>query len=389
MKLGRTSFAPFLVALLPLLAAPSSRAADEDALPVVVCDSHHHVLRHWLAAARAGRLPQHGVSVVHFDAHPDLTVPKVPLPEASPADPARLTAMLDISSFQLAAAWIGLVRRVVWLRPDWAEQLPDGRRDFRLGRVADGRLRVDDPADYWVLDGAWRPTSQLLDPLDVTVLVLPLSRAQGIPLHEGPAILDVDLDGFATRNPAVDQLRAAGFQDADLARLRTAFARERLELPDDPEARIAALAEILASLEAATGDDAVEALAGAWRLWRRGVAAADLWFTWRLLSSETSGIATDVLLESGRDLVGLPEHAADAGEIRETTRALADLLRSGALRPSLVTVARSARDGFTPARAWPAIERAFLSELAAAGVPLAIRYDPGLAPVPGSPRAPH
>ena len=389
-----------LLALLTLLAgaAPARAQSARDGapasgparaqpgaapLPVVVCDSHHHVLRHWLEASAAGTLPARGVEVVHFDAHPDMGPPPNPVLRAWRAQPSVLVAAVDIESFQLAAAWVGLVRRITWLRPPWAFQLRDGVRRFRVGADARGVLQVDDPDDYYVLDGRYAPTAALHDQVDVELAVLALPDAPpGAPLHDGPAILDVDLDGFATRNPAADRLRAAGFTVAELVRIRSAFARERLDLPADPVARSAALGVLLEALRGVASASVVDQLAGAARLWWMGVPAADLWFLYGLLVDEARALPLDVLLEQGRTLVGLPERSADAAEIAATAAQLGELVASGAVRPALVTIARSANDGYTPRAALPAIEWAFLDALRAAHPALELRYDPGLAPLP-------
>jgi hypothetical protein len=278
---------------------------------------------------------------------------------------------------------VGLVRRIVWLRPPWSFQLRDGVRRFRVGTDAQGVLQVDDPDDYYVLEGRWAPTASLQGPVDVELTVLSLPTAlPGAPLHEGPVVLDVDLDGFATRNPAADRLRAVGFRDAELLRIRSAFARERLDLPADPVARSAALGELLAALAGVASESVLDQLLGALRLWWMGVPAADLWFLYGLLMDETRGLPVDVLLEEGRTLVGIPERAADPAEIAATAAQLGALVASGAVRPSLVTIARSANDGFTPQAALPEIEWSFLDALRAAHPALDVRYDAGLAPLP-------
>jgi hypothetical protein len=374
-----------LAAVLLVLPGPPARAAQPVAAPlrVIVCDSHHHALRHWLEAAQAGLLPESGVSVVHFDAHPDMGPPKQPFDRALRVRPGAVVAQLDIESFQLAAVWLGLVSRVVWLRPGWAFQLADGSRRFRVGLGPGGLLRVDEPADYYVLEGYYAPTAALRDPvpLELAVLALPAARP-GVALHTGPAILDIDLDGFATRNPAADALRAAGFSDAELARIRSAFARDRLALPDDPEARRAALERLLAAMDAVAGGSLPAQLAGAVRVWWMGVRAADLWFLYGILADPERADSAGALREHGLVLVGLPERPADPTEIRTTAAQLAGLLQSGAVRPSLVTIARSANDGYTPHAAWPAIEWALLDALREVRPDLDVRYDRGVYPAP-------
>ena len=96
--------------------------------------------------------------------------------------------------------------------------------------------------------------------------VIPLAEAaRG--LDEDAAILDIDLDGFATRNPSAERVRAVGVSDADAARLREIFAPERLTLGATPSARIASLERLLEAVrEAAGGGLRRQLAAGGWRL---------------------------------------------------------------------------------------------------------------------------
>jgi hypothetical protein len=371
------------IAALGLLCGPQAAVAEAaDPLRVVVVASHHHVLRHWLAAAREGRIPPHAVNVVHFDAHPDLSVPARPIERTWRDAPRSLVTASDIASFQLSAVWVGLVSRVVWVRPVWARQLPDGERRFHLGAGPDGRLRVDDESDYYVLDDAWAPLASLSDPLPVALRVIPLAEAaRG--LDEDAAILDIDLDGFATRNPSAERVRAAGVSDADAERLREIFAPERLALGATPADRIASLERLLEAVRETAGGGLRAQLASAWTLWRLGLGPLDLYRLWRIVGdASASGLPLDVLLEEGRNLVGIPERRADPAEMRSTAHRLAAMLRRSALRPGLVTIARSVRDGYTPRDAWPAIERWTLAALREALGPLELRYDRGLGPAP-------
>jgi hypothetical protein len=384
----RLRFAVALALAAPLAAPAVARGEPlpgpgPEPVRVVVCSSHHHALRHWLLAAQEGRIASSGVSVVHFDAHPDLAVPERPLQRAWREQPGRLVAMTDIASFQLAAAWVGLVSEVVWLRPPWARQLADGTRSFRLGARADGLLRVDDPSDYYVLDEGWAPAAALRDPVAVRlrVLTLPAAAAGGLVAPEAE-ILDIDLDGFATRNPSADRLRAAGFSDEQLDQLRRAFAPEVLRLGETPEERIAGLERVLGAVSAAAEGSWGSRLGAAWTLWRSGLGLGDLWNLAQLLAGPARDASLDVLLEEGRTLVGVPERTATPEELERSAAQLAALLESGALRPRLVTVARSVRDGFTPPHAWPTIERRTLAALRRGLGEIELVYDRGLRPAP-------
>ncbi|UCE86701.1 MAG: UPF0489 family protein [Deltaproteobacteria bacterium] len=395
-----------LLLLLLAAQAPSARAGDAptpDAsapnvgprgILVVVCESHDRVLAHWLRAASEGRIPRSGVTVVHFDAHPDLAVPDRAVPRGWPADPDELMASVNIASFQLAAVRIGLVDRITWLRPDFSNQLPDGPRTFRVG-LAEGAVRVDDPSDYYVLDEGWAPRAALVDPVPADVRVLSLEQAlRERSLADGPVIFDIDLDGFATLNPASERLRRAGLRDADVERIRTLFAPERLGLAADPTTRIAELTELTDAVAALSALELAELPGALVVLWKRGLGPGDLFVLYRILSRADDGSAFDVLLEDGRQVVGLPEHRAPLGEIERTARALAGLVQRGALRPALITIARSVEDGFTPAESWPQIESALMRALRDALGDFELRYDARVRPLqratPGLRRAsPH
>ena len=398
--MGAPSRAVAVAAALAAL-APGARAQATDplgsaeagpaAVEVVVCESHERALFHWLRAADEGRIPRSGVTVVHFDAHPDMAVPVGQFAARWRRQPARLVASADIATFQLAAVGAGLVERIVWLRPAWAKQLPDGARRFQLGVIDTGSLRVDDRSDYYVLDGAWAPRRALRDPIEVRLRVLPLESARdelALAAH-GAVVFDIDLDGFATRNPAAEALRQQGLNEADIERLRVMFDPDRLALDADPQLRVAQVAALMGALEGLAVPRWGAVPGALLALWGRGLGVGDLLALSRILSRAKGSAAVDMLLEQGRELVGLPEHRADPHEVAHTAALLGELVARGSVRPALVTIARSVRDGFTPREAWPGIEQATLDALGEALGSYTLRFDAGLSPAPAvaAPRA--
>jgi hypothetical protein len=374
------------MALLVSFGAAAQPAPATDAsVEVVVTGPHDRALAYWLAAVHDGRLPREGVTIVHVDAHPDLSVPQGPFPRGFSGDTASILARANIASFQLAAVRLGIVDEIVWLRPRWAETFPDGQRSFQLGALASGALAVDDPSDHYVLDEGYADPALLSDTQPVRLRVLPLDEAaRGALLTEGPVVLDIDLDVFATQNPWAEQLRRSGFGDADLDRLRAIFAPSGLGLAADPKTRVAEVAALV---------DAIGALAaGQWSalstalpvFWARGIGPFDLFALYQMFERAAGDpTAIDALLRNGRQVVGLPERRADPEEIVATAAQIGALLEHERLRPALVTIARSVEDGFTPREAWPLIEWTLLSELGRALPPGAkIRFDAGEQPAP-------
>jgi hypothetical protein len=379
-----------LAATLAALAAAQAQGPTPEAAPeVFVTGGHDRVLVAWFAAARDGRLPREGVTVVHVDAHPDLSLPQGPLARGWRDDVRELLARVHIASFQLAAVRAGLVDEIVWLRPRWAETFPDGERVFQMGALANGQLAVDDPSDHYVLDQGYAPSALLSDTQPVRLRVMPLdaAAAAGALLAESPVVLDIDEDVFATLNPHAERLRGAGFSDADLDRLRAIFAPGGLGLAADPAARVVEVQALVDSV-GALGRGDWYALPGALGVfWQRGIGPFDLWSLWQMLDRASGDpTAVDVLLRDGREVVGLPERRFDPEEVAETARQIAVLLENGSIRPALVTVARSVDDGFTPRDAWPLIEWTLLGELGRA-LPrgATIRFDAGQKPAPREP----
>lgn len=381
---------PLALALLVSLGAAAEPASEGVAgaagVEVVVAGPHDRALAWWLAAVRDGRLPREGVTIVHVDAHPDLSVPQGPFPRGFSEDTASILARVHIASFQLAAVRLGLVDEIVWLRPRWAETFPDGERTFQLGALANGALAVDDPSDHYVLDEGYADSALLSDTQPVRLRVLPLDEAaaRGGLLAESPVVLDIDLDAFATHNPWAERLRRSGLGDAELDELRAIFAPSGLALAADPKTRVAEVTALV---------DAVGALAaGRWSalpgalpvFWARGIGPFDLVALHRMFERASGDpTAIDALLRDGRQVVGLPERRADPAEITATAAQIGALLDHGSLRPALVTIARSVEDGFTPREAWPLIEWTLLSELGRALPPGSkIRFDAGQRPAP-------
>lgn len=376
---------PLATALAVSLFAAVAASADAP-IEVVVAGPHDRALAQWIAAVRDGRLPREGVTIVHVDAHPDLSLPQGAFPRGFSADTAAILAKVDIASFQLAAVRLGVVDEIVWLRPSWAETFPDGERTFSMGVLANGQLAVDDPSDHYVLDAGYAETALLSDTQPVRLRVMTIADAakQGGLLAESPVILDVDLDAFATWNPWAERLRRSGVTDAELDRLRAIFHPSGLALSADPKTRVAEVDALIASV-AALAEGRWSAMPdAAASFWARGIGPLDLYALYRIFERASGDPASiDALLRDGREVVGLPERRADPDEIAATASQIGALLEQGKLRPALVTIARSVDDGFTPREAWPQIEWALLSELARVLPPgTKIRFDAGQTPAP-------
>ena len=366
-----------------LVARPAAVGVPTGPIPVIITASHHHVLPHWFAAVRSKRLPPRGIQVLHMDAHPDLAVPTGPVPGGMPSEDRSLQTSIDIASFQLAAVRAGIINRVIWLRPRQALQLPDGELRFHLGTGKRGRILVDSPEDYYVLSRAYAPLSELRNPVTMEIGVVALKKlAEGgtLPRLEAPWILDIDLDFFSTRNPAVDQMLAVGYKREAVEQIQKIFGRENLSLSEDPRERQADIKAIKTGLDQLIFGAWYEIPGGLLSLWWRGIGPGDVWELFDILGT-ASETQIDVLLKNGETLVGIPEYYAGDEEILRAIGELESVLRAHKSSPGLITLARSMHDGFTHPDKLPLIESETLKMLARVYRKVRLSYDRGLSPV--------
>ena len=82
------------------------------------------------------------VVLIHFDAHPDLSIPSTTTQIntlESWKDTENLYDILSeeggIAEFILPLCSTGLISQVVWLRSEWCDQLPDGEVSFHVKEV--------------------------------------------------------------------------------------------------------------------------------------------------------------------------------------------------------------------------------------------------------------
>uniref|UniRef100_A0A7S3K368 Uncharacterized protein n=1 Tax=Aureoumbra lagunensis TaxID=44058 RepID=A0A7S3K368_9STRA len=165
-------------------------------LRCVIVEQHHDVLPWLHLGMRRKVIATKGLSVVHFDAHPDLGALKN-------ADvcfrPRELVQFLDeseygISEWLLPLVYCGHVSRIVWVKPDFAKQIQNMTRIIRVGKCEE-RLAVDCDLDYFKDDGAYSAELEKAREfcLDVNTVV-PTNLST-------PYILDICLDYFACLNP--------------------------------------------------------------------------------------------------------------------------------------------------------------------------------------------
>lgn len=116
---------------------PSKKSKNElrkySKLPITIVENHDSALYPIQRAIASKHLPFTGVTLVHFDSHPDLTIP-AKMSADIVFDTARLAEEISIADWILPEVYAGHVNRVVWIKPEWAHQMEGVVKRFFIGK---------------------------------------------------------------------------------------------------------------------------------------------------------------------------------------------------------------------------------------------------------------
>lgn len=182
---------------------------------VVVVDDHNEVLAHIYRSIGAKRIPFSGLKLLHLDSHPDLCIPDLKATEIR-RNPQKLIRKASIEDWILPIVYAGHIDHVIWLRPQWSDQLCDRRPTcYNIGENKETkRLGIDIPEPYFYHEGVYCSEEDMQSPVKLGITVTPIHETNTLckactdiicVLLNQPFILDVDLDVFSTQNPFIDK----------------------------------------------------------------------------------------------------------------------------------------------------------------------------------------
>ncbi|XP_050433568.1 UPF0489 protein C5orf22 [Adelges cooleyi] len=187
------------------------------AMPVHVVDDHNDALQYMYREIGSKHLPLYGNVLLHFDSHPDLSVPK-DMPADYVYEKEQLFDSLSIENWILPAAYAGHFDKIIWVKPPWARQLNDGEVIFTIGKhKTSGAIRLTNSSDFYLSEGIYCLEDDLVNVRTIKLFVYTMCGSvfnggeENVDVlknifaqytSENPHfILDFDCDFFSTNNP--------------------------------------------------------------------------------------------------------------------------------------------------------------------------------------------
>jgi len=130
-------------------------------LPVYIEEDHNEVLKHIYKNIGGKFLPFENNTLVHFDSHPDMLLPK-DLTADDCYDKSTVFEKISIENWILPGAFAGLFSTIIWVCPPWADQISPGVYNFHIGRVkGKDEIAVTCLESYYISEGLYSPLDKL------------------------------------------------------------------------------------------------------------------------------------------------------------------------------------------------------------------------------------
>lgn len=349
-------------------------------MPVHVVDDHNDALRHIYREIGSKHLPLYGNVLLHFDAHPDLSIPK-DMPADYVYEKEQLFDSLSIENWILPAAYAGHFDKIIWVKPPWARQLNEGESVFNIGKhKTSGAIRLTNSTDFFLSDGLYCLEDDLVNIRSIKLFVFTMCSSI---FGNGPEkfdilqkkfaeytkdnphyILDFDCDFFSTNNPFLTMYDKANMY-TNLHKIYTFTSpidREDvgslLQCSRSREVLLQQLESVFMHLDdgKALNDYSTEKLTA--------VNFEDLSFIVKELSKHYDTIDWLIVHNAGCtiDNVELPNHHTDVADIMKSIDVVFKFL-SNIHEPAAITIAMSTGDEYCPSESANFINETLLTKL--------------------------
>lgn len=326
-------------------------------IPIFIVENHNEVLEFLYRCFGAKYLPFQNNKIIHFDSHPDMTIPRN-MPANYVFDKEKLLDTVSIENWMMPAVYAGHLNELIWMKPPWAHQIPDGTTEFTIGDYC-GFIRCTSTLEYFISEGSYRPEHDLKNSKLVCLKSITLSSDENLSNVLTTAaddsqtfILDIDLDFFSTHNPFLVLYERAGVY----AKLKEIFYYEHCDVNDEEA--------LLKCIQARQNQmDELEKLfqhlqnGGQLNAYNKVPVLSNVWEKITLLFDVVQANFTpeeidwNIIYAAGCtcDSTDLPHHKSSQDEIKQLVQQLKTFLRSIDGSPTIITISRSSEDDYCPA----------------------------------------
>lgn len=340
-------------------------------IPVFVTENHNDVLELLLPALANRYLPLQNNLMIHFDSHPDLCVPRQ-MPADCIYDRRTLLESLSIENWILPVMFAQNLNEVVWVRPPWAKQIEDGRHTFTVGEFND-KIFVSSTLDYFLSDGGYKEEKSLSNKKSATVHVSEVDESLNELISDDLDkhwILDIDLDYFSTLNPFLSIYPKAETYE----KLREIFKLEKDYKADDLESISSYVQRRNCQLD--FFESVFQHMAQHGSLEKFKCEDSSMKEKFELVKELIECLCSNysiydidwfVVNDAGctcdDELHELPHHESTDEEIKQLVGKFEKFIRALKKPPTLITIARSSLDCYSPAHQVDSIQAQVLQAL--------------------------
>lgn len=340
-------------------------------IPVFIVENHNDALELILPALANRYLPFADNLMIHFDSHPDMCVPRQ-MPAKTIFERQTLLESLSIENWIVPMLYAQHLHEVAWIRPPWAHQIADGHHTFSVGDF-DDKLQVSSTLDYFLSDGGYKEEKLLKNKKTVKIHVSEVNESLDELLSDEPDahwVLDIDLDYFSTLNPFLSIYPKADTYNKlrEIFKLDKTYDTNDLESVDGYVTKRNRLLDFFETIfqhmaqhgsldkfkceddSMKTKFDLVKALIDS-LCHHYSIYEID-WFV-----VNDAGCTCDEIESE------LPQHESSEEEILKMIGHFEKFLKSLKKPPTLITIARSSLDGYTPTHQVELIQNHVLQSL--------------------------
>lgn len=291
------------------------------------------------------------------------------MPAKTIFDRRNLLESLSIENWIVPMMFAGHFNEVAWIRPPWARQIADGTHKFAVGE-SDGRIHVSSPLDYFLSDGGYKDESLMENSKIVKVHVSEVDEPLDELINDSNWILDIDLDYFSTLNPFLSIYPKADTYE----KLRKIFLIEKSYDANNPESLSNYVKERNRQLDFFESIFQHMSQHGSLEKFKNKDPSLKVKFELvqelvECLCHQYSIYDVDWFLVNDAGCTAdddehqLPHHESTDEEIKLLMTKLDKFLKSLKKLPTVITIARSSLDGYTPSHQVESIQTQVLQVL--------------------------